>query len=116
MNVRELKEFLEFCDDEAQVIFVSQPNWPFEYSIRDAFIRSDLEDEYEEGEDPGNMDEDEREAYEEWLKEQEAKKQEFADHLWKDRFGYSNSALPQNEVLLIEGSQLCYASKKWFDR
>lgn len=39
MTVRELIRKLGEYDDDAQVLFVSQPNWPFEYSIEGACAR-----------------------------------------------------------------------------
>lgn len=38
MNVRDLKRFLEDVDDDVEVRFASQPNWPFEYSIDDVQV------------------------------------------------------------------------------
>ena len=38
MKVSELKEILEHYDDDMEVRFASQPNWPFEYSILDAVM------------------------------------------------------------------------------
>ena len=35
MVVKELIEMLEGMDQDAVVLFASQPAWPFEYSIRD---------------------------------------------------------------------------------
>ena len=45
MTVSELKEILEYYDDDMEVRFASQPNWPFEYSILDAvMVNVDEED------------------------------------------------------------------------
>ena len=45
MKVSELKEILEHYDDDMEVRFASQPNWPFEYSILDAvMVHVDEED------------------------------------------------------------------------
>jgi|TARA_R100000278_G_C5366671_1_gene127366 hypothetical protein len=45
MTVSELKEILEYYDDDIEVRFASQPNWPFEYSILDAvMVNVDEED------------------------------------------------------------------------
>ena len=45
MTVSELKEILEHYDDDMEVRFASQPNWPFEYSILDAvMVHVDEED------------------------------------------------------------------------
>ena len=35
MTVRQLIEELEFMNQDAEIRFASQPNWPFEYSIAD---------------------------------------------------------------------------------
>ena len=44
MTVRELREMLEMFDDEAEVRIMSQPSWPFEYSINNVIARGDFED------------------------------------------------------------------------
>ena len=36
MKVKELREFLEEMDDNAEVRFAEQPKWPLEYSIKNA--------------------------------------------------------------------------------
>ncbi len=36
MTVGQLKEVLEYYNEDMEVRFASQPNWPFEYSINDA--------------------------------------------------------------------------------
>ena len=38
MRVDELRELLEEMDDDMEVRFAGQPNWPFEYSINGAFV------------------------------------------------------------------------------
>ena len=38
MTVADLKYYLEGLDDDTQVRFAAQPNWPFEYSISDATL------------------------------------------------------------------------------
>ena len=48
MTVRELIDILEGYDDDGQVLFAVQPNWPFEYSIADVVERADFEDSNEE--------------------------------------------------------------------
>ena len=65
MTVSELKEILEHYDDDMEVRFASQPNWPFEYSILDAvMVHVDEEDVIylEEGQQLGYLS---REAKEE---------------------------------------------------
>jgi hypothetical protein len=45
MTVAELKELLEGFDDNSQILFMAQPNYPFEYSIEPAIVaREDLHD------------------------------------------------------------------------
>jgi len=51
MNVAELKEMLEYMDDDAEVLFMSQPSWPFEYSIAGVVTRDQFES---DSEHPGN--------------------------------------------------------------
>jgi hypothetical protein len=42
MTVRQLIEELEFMNQDAEIRFASQPNWPFEYSIDDV-VSVDIE-------------------------------------------------------------------------
>jgi hypothetical protein len=49
MTVGELISMLEGLDEEANVFFMSQPNWPFEYSIEDIVERSDFENDETDG-------------------------------------------------------------------
>jgi len=42
MTVRELIEELQFMNQDAEVRFASQPNWPFEYDI-DSIISVEIE-------------------------------------------------------------------------
>jgi hypothetical protein len=87
MKVRELIELLEDQDPEAEVLLLSQPHWPFEYSIRGVTSRDEIHEEDEDRDDEG--DEDDRDD---------------------DRDG----AL--TDVFLLEGSQLRYGSKRAWDR
>jgi len=52
MKVSDLLRMLEGCDPDANVLIMSQPNWPFEYSVRGIATREDIEssDEGDEGE------------------------------------------------------------------
>jgi len=43
MTVAELKDLLDQYDDETEVRFISQPSWPFEYSIKGVVQRADFE-------------------------------------------------------------------------
>lgn len=40
MTVEELKEMLEEMDDDKEIRFAGQPNWPFEYSIRSTYAEN----------------------------------------------------------------------------
>ena len=44
MTVRELIEALSDMDPDAEVRMMEQPDWPFEYSIRNVVKRGDIED------------------------------------------------------------------------
>jgi len=57
MNVRDLKNVLEDLDDDMEVRFASQPNWPFEYSITDAVV-IDLSEEYYEDDEEEKINPD----------------------------------------------------------
>ena len=48
MTVQELIDILEGYESDGQVLFVVQPNWPFEYSIADVVERADFEGSDEE--------------------------------------------------------------------
>ena len=50
MNIRDLKNIIEDLDDDLEVRFASQPSWPFEYSIYDAYV-IDLNVEYDSEDD-----------------------------------------------------------------
>ena len=41
MTVQELIDELESCDDDAEVRFLAQPSWPFEYTIAAVVEASD---------------------------------------------------------------------------
>ena len=85
MNVAELIERLEDMDPEAEVLFISQPHWPFEYSIDGLVTRAEVEE----------VDNDRH--------DDEPGKREYRD---------GESA---NDVLLVEGRQLRYGSKSAWD-
>lgn len=50
MNVRDMKRFLKDLDDDVEIRFASQPNWPFEYSIEDVYV-VDLNEQNEENDE-----------------------------------------------------------------
>ena len=72
MTVGELISMLEGFDEESNVFFMSQPNWPFEYSIEDIVERSDFENDESDGR-------------------------------------------KNNDVILVEGSQIRYGNKNAWD-
>lgn len=84
MKVSELIELLEEQDPDAEVLVMSQPNWPFELSLagvttREEMLRADRDED-------GDGDNDEQEPR---LERGAAK----------------------NDVFLVEGEQLRYGSK-----
>jgi hypothetical protein len=86
MKVRELIEMLEDCDPEADVLMMSQPSWPFEWSIdgvisRDEIPSEEPDEDEEEDDDEDEDDDDER----------------------------ANGR--KNDVFILEGRQLRYGSK-----
>ncbi|MCA9631877.1 MAG: hypothetical protein KC766_29690 [Myxococcales bacterium] len=81
MKVRDLIEILEDQDPEAEVLIMSQENWPFENAIAGVAMREDFVDE----------DEDEDE-------EADAERR------------YEKGTAP-NDVFIVEGQQLRYGSK-----
>ena len=56
MTVRELIEYLEQFDEDAQVLIMEQPSWPFEYSIDGVITREELIERRKE-EDDGTAEE-----------------------------------------------------------
>ena len=42
MNVRELKDLLDGLDDDVEVRLMHQPHWPFEYSISNSVLASEI--------------------------------------------------------------------------
>ena len=87
MKVRELIEILqEEMDPEAEVLIMSQQNWPFENTLAGVCQRSDL------------VEEDDGEAEDE-----------------DQGRGASGEELPANDVFLVEGTQLRYGSKRAWD-
>jgi hypothetical protein len=82
MKVRDLIEILEDQDPDAEVLIMSQENWPFENAIAGVAVREDFVDEDDEGEE----DEDGTEPE------------------------YEKGTAP-NDVFIVEGQQLRYGSK-----
>lgn len=64
MTVGELKELLDDMEDEIEVRLAHQPEWPFEYEIRDvAFIEEDPEPACDDDGEPIEEDEHEPVVY-----------------------------------------------------
>lgn len=82
MKVRDLIEILEDQDPDAEVLIMSQENWPFENAIAGVAVREDFVDDDEEDEG----DEDGTEPR------------------------YEKGTAP-NDVFIVEGQQLRYGSK-----
>jgi hypothetical protein len=82
MKVRDLIEILEDQDPEAEVLIMSQENWPFENAIAGVAMREDFVDDDEEDEDDGAGTERR----------------------------YEKGTAP-NDVFIVEGQQLRYGSK-----
>jgi hypothetical protein len=85
MKVSELIEILEDMDPDAQVLIMSQENWPFENAVAGVALREEM---VEEDED---LDDEEREEPE-----------------------YERGTAA-NDVFIVEGRQLRYGSKAAWD-
>jgi len=83
MKVRDLIEILEDQDPEAEVLIMSQENWPFENAVAGVAAREDFVDDDEE------EDEDDEPGAER---------------------RYEKGTAP-NDVFIVEGQQLRYGSK-----
>ena len=88
MQVRELMAILEDQDPDAEVLLVTQRQWPFEYSLSGVSIRSEVE-EADDDEDEDGDDEPEEGAPRERSRDDGA----------------------PTDVLLVEGRQLRYGSE-----
>lgn len=88
MKVRDLIEILEDQDPEAEVLIMSQENWPFENAIAGVAMREDFVDDDEEDEEDED-DEDDEDGTERQ---------------------YEKGTAP-NDVFIVEGQQLRYGSK-----
>ena len=86
MKVRDLIEFLEDMDPDADVFIMSQENWPFECSVAGICEREDF------------IEPDPEEESEPWTK--------------RDRWAASDQQLPAKDVFIVEGNQLRYGSKR----
>lgn len=92
MKVHELLEFLEACDPDAVVLFVSQPGWPFENSISGMTTRAEVErQERGDDDDPAarNVGDDDK----------------------RTATGFHGEVPKCNDVFLVKGRQIRYGSK-----
>ena len=113
MKVSELIERLEACEPDAEVFIMEQPNWPFEVSVVGVITREEIhnsENEYDE-DDEMPWDENDENGKENYNKELEAKREEFRQKPWKDRWGVNEHELPPEDVFILEGKQERYGIK-----
>lgn len=124
MRVYELIELLSQQDPEANVTFASQPSWPFEFSIQGIAVRRDVEGDatrcpacggtdtrasYDYGSDPTRR----------WCNDCEGmyvlenEEESFGEHNL-NAYG-DDKRKSGGDVILVEGSQLSYASKDIWD-
>lgn len=91
MTVGHLIKILEVLDEDMEIRMASQPNWPFEYSIFGVTTKSRYSDEEDGREDdpPGDPPDGPPEEQKED---------------------------PPDIAFIVEGEQLCYGSKKAWDR
>lgn len=87
MTVGHLIKILEVLDEDIEIRLASQPNWPFEYSIAGVTTKSRYDNE-EDGCESDSEDDPPEEQRED----------------------------PPDIAFIVEGEQLCYGSKKAFDR
>ena len=81
MKVSELIERLSECDPDAEVVLVTQQNWPFENAIEGLTTREDAARSDEDRDEDGDDDHDE------------------------------SGDTRRNDVFLVEGEQLRYGTK-----
>lgn len=87
MKVKDLIEFLQDCDEDADVLLGIQPGWPFEHRVRGVVLRSDFQDcEEEEGSEDSSLEE----------------------------YSFVTKGRP-NDVVLVEGGQIRYGHRDMFD-
>ena len=98
MKVRDLMEFLDGCDPDATVLFVSQPGWPFENSIGGMTTRADVE--RQERADRGDDEED-----------QPPNARGVPDDQDRTATGFHGEVAKGNDVFLVEGRQVRHGSK-----
>lgn len=86
MKVQELIDILEEQDPDAEVLIMSQRNWPFENGVYGVTVRSEMDGDDEDGE-----------------------KEDGADTT------AARDGRATNDVFIVEGSQLRYGSKTAWD-
>ena len=127
MTVRELQEFLESCNPDAQVTFAAQPSWPFEYSIAGVCTRADVRRDGDGAEitceecghtdtffvEPGDriFCSECRSDLTDLFADQTDYGQHELDTWGRDERRNRSGA----DVILVEGTQLSYADKTVFD-
>jgi hypothetical protein len=89
MKVKELIDILEEQDPDAEVLIMSQQNWPFENGVYGVTVRSEMD---------GNDDDDDDDKSEDTRAATEAR-----------------DGRATNDVFIVEGSQLRYGSKNAWD-
>ncbi len=98
MNVSQLRDLLDGIDDDTEVRLMSQPAWPFEYSIIGTWQPEPLVDACDECGQPDEAHDSD------------------SDHNMEnpETFEPANTD-PENVIYLVEGSQLGYGSKAAFN-
>ena len=86
MKVKELIDILEEQDPDAEVLIMSQQNWPFENGVYGVTVRSEMDGDDEDGENEDGAD-----------------------------TTAARDGRATNDVFIVEGSQLRYGSKTAWD-
>lgn len=109
VTVGQLKEALEkFEDDEALVFIAFQENYPFEASVRGIISRQALH----EAEDQDDSPEDIQEHDLETLEDLQARRNDWAAHPHRERWGKPAYEFPETEAIIVMGDQVCYGDKR----
>jgi hypothetical protein len=105
MTVRQLKELLEEFDDDAEVRIMSQPSWPFEYTIQGIATRREILRAREQREVDDNEEcyskEELEEAHKDW-----------DDPEYEPEYNGDGKV---TDIFLCEGTQVCYGDKLAWD-
>jgi hypothetical protein len=115
MNARELIELLEDLDPNTEVRFMSQPSYPFEYSIAGTWTPEPPMASITCDECDGLAEYDrERDEYHHLNDTLDANHEPVADV--NEGHSFTPHGNPENVVYLLEGSQLAYGTKDaWND-